>query len=178
MIVGVTGPIGSGKTTASELFKKHFNFNQTSLSDALRDKLKEDGIKITRDNLRNEGDKLRTEFGKGILSKRALKKVKTDDEDWVIESVRSPEEASEIQKRGIMIGITAPDRTRYERTVKRGRDTEEVNLSFEDFKKKDSRDREIGIDDALKLCDYILDNDGTREDLKMRLEELLTQIKK
>lgn len=176
MIIGVTGPIGSGKTTASELFKKYFKFNRTSLSDGLRDKLKENGIEITRDNLRKAGDQLRTEFGEGVLSRRAIKKIQDDEENWVIESVRSPEEASEIRKKGIMIGITAPDKTRYKRTVKRGRERGEVDLSFDDFMEKDLNDREIGIDDALKLCDYILDNDGTREDLKRRLEELLNQL--
>ena len=77
-----------------------------------------------------------------------------------------------------MIGVTSPDKVRFERILRRGRDREETDISFEEFKKKDLVDRGVGIDEALNICDYILDNDGSLKDLKTRLETILEEIRK
>jgi len=177
MIIGVTGPIGAGKTTIADLLKEK-GFEKTSLSDSLRDELNRRDVAINRDNLRNTGDELREEFGKGVLAEKALEKIGNSDDNWVIESVRLPQEAQAIQEKGIMIGVTAPDKVRFERTAIRKRDQEEASMDFDAFVKKDLHDRGVGIDEALEICDYLLDNDGTLDDLKARLEEILEKLKK
>lgn len=176
MIIGVAGPMGAGKTTVADLLKQE-GFEKTSLSDALRDELKRRGAEITRNALRSVGDELRLKFGRDVLARRALEKVDRFGGDWVIESVRLPEEAEAIRERGIMIGVVAPDKTRYGRIAIRKRDKEEEAMSFDAFVKQDERDRKVGIDEALEICDYLLENDGSIEDLKKRLEALLKKIR-
>ena len=75
MIIGVTGAYSSGKDTVAEIIIKS-GFSHISLSDILRDELKKEEKKITRDDLINGGNKLREKYGPNILAKKALEKAK------------------------------------------------------------------------------------------------------
>ncbi len=62
MIIGVTGAYASGKDTVADMLQK-MNFYHISLSDIIRDEMKLQKIKLTRENMIRVGTKLRSEFG-------------------------------------------------------------------------------------------------------------------
>ena len=173
MIIGVSGFIASGKTTVCELIAKH-GFKFISLSDILREECRKKGIEPKRENLRKMGDKLRKKHGKGALARIALEKIKKEGGNWVIGSVRLKEEAELIKKAGgILIFVYAPLEVRYRRAVERGRRKYE---SLEDFRKEDEQDRTLGIDEVMKIADFIIVNDSSLEELEKNVEELLRFI--
>ncbi|MBR9681934.1 MAG: AAA family ATPase [Candidatus Altiarchaeota archaeon] len=178
MIIGITGFIGAGKTTVGALLKKEFGFKVLSLSSTIRDELNRRGDALIRKNFQAVAAELRNEFGKAVLAERALKQVEAVGGDWIIESVRHPEEAVAIQKTGLMLGVVASEKVRHSRIVSRGRAEDEVALSFEDFKKEDLHDRNlVDMDKTLENCDFILSNDSTLDQLKEQLDALLKKIR-
>ena len=161
MIVTVTGSIGAGETTFSDILEKR-GFRKISLSDILREKLREMGKPVIRENLRELGDKLREEHGKEALAKLAWEKMKSGG-DWVVDSVMALEEAEFLKGKGAhTAGITAPDMVRYERIKARG----DEFSSFEEFIKVDNHDKTVGVDTILENADFLISNDGTVEDLE------------
>ena len=177
MIIGVAGPIGSGKTTVAEIFEREWGFSRTSLSDMLREELRRRGMEITREHLQNVGAELRQEHGKSVLADMALEKVGEAGGDWVIESVRVPEEAMAIQQKGVMLAVTAPDEIRFKRIMSRQRSEGDKAQTLETFREKDAHDRKIaGIDATLDICDYVIENSGSLDELKDALDQMRKKL--
>lgn len=176
MIIAVTGTIGAGETAFRDILVKK-GFKQVSLSDILREKLKGMEKEVTRDNLRWLGDKLREEEGGAALAKLAWKKISAGG-NWVVDSVMSVEEMNFLREKGAYaVGITAPEMARYERSVKR-KETEGQDSfkSFEDFLQTDAHDRTIGVDDIMENVDFVINNDGTLEDLEAIADMIVETI--
>ena len=68
-VIGITGPLASGKTTAAKLLKSK-GFIRVSLTDELRKEVTRRGLSITRKNFLDVGDDLRREFGNEVLAYR------------------------------------------------------------------------------------------------------------
>ncbi len=75
MIIGLTGACCSGKDTIAEYISKKYGYKHYSLSDILREIMKEKGIELTRENLAAFGTELREENGNEILANKALEKI-------------------------------------------------------------------------------------------------------
>ncbi len=165
MIIGIAGTIGAGETAACEILEG-LGFRRISLSDILREKLREMGKPVTRENLRWLGEKLRSEQGEDVLARMALEK---HGGNVVIDSVFAPEEARYIQsKGGVIVGIVAPLELRHGRVVAR-----DGPVSLEEFRKKDEWDRRGRTDAVLDEADFIIVNDGTLEELEEALRKVV-----
>ena len=177
MIIGVSGFIGSGKTSVCNLLEKH-GFQALVLSDLLRDEAKKQGAGQNRDSLRQIGDDLRAKFGLDVLARRAIKRTREVGGDWVLGSVRLPQEADAIKKAGgVMVGVTAPLEVRYRRTKQRKREASEADLTLEAFKQKDEHDRQLGIPTVLSQADFLLSNEGTPQQLEVQVTDLIRHLK-
>jgi len=160
MILAVTGRISAGETTLCEIFERK-GFRRLSLSDMLRERLREQGKPVVRETLLELGDSLRKETGMAALAILAWEKVSKGD--WIIDSIYTIEEAEFFRKKGAyVIGVTAPAKARFERTRARG----EKFSSLEEFIKFDDYDQRWGIDKIVSEADFIISNDGTIEDLE------------
>lgn len=173
-LIGLTGTNGSGKGEVASFFvKKGYAYH--SLSDIIREELRKQGQKITRDNLIRMGNLMREQFSADILARRVMKKVKGHA---VIDSIRSPKEIEYLKKQGgfILISVDAPPETRYERVRKRGR--EESASTLQEFMAKEAEEmttQEKGqqLLACMKMADYTIQNDGTLQELHKKLEEFL-----
>ena len=134
MIIGVTGNYASGKDTAAEILQK-MNFFHVSYSNLLRERLKRNKKKLTRDNLIDLGNELREKRGADVLSKMALEEVQ-DGENYVFTSIRNPAEVELLQKREdfLLVNTIAPDSVRLKRILERNR--EEDPKTLRELKKK------------------------------------------
>ncbi|GHT49437.1 dephospho-CoA kinase [Endomicrobiia bacterium] len=122
MIIGLTGSNCSGKDTIAEYISKKYDYKHFSLSDIIREIMKEKGIDPTRENLIIFGTKLREKNGNGVLAKKVLEKTDLNGK-YCITSIRHPDEVNELRKRKdfVLVNIDASQNVRFERMRKRKR---------------------------------------------------------
>ena len=177
MIVGVTGFFGSGKDTMAELLVQK-GFAHVSLSDMIREELRERGREITIDALTETGNRLRRDFGPGVLAHRALDHI-DHSRNWVVTSIRHPAEVAALRARPdfLMVFIDADQRLRFERTLARGRDGDPAD--FEEFAAQEARQMEAtdSSAQALAACraaaDRRIENNGALEQFREAVVEFL-----
>ncbi len=89
-IVGFSGPIASGKTTAAKLLVAQ-NFAYARFSDVLAKQLTEKGVEISRDSLQTFGQEVHENFGQRWLCKKLIQMLPTSG-NVVIDGLRFPED--------------------------------------------------------------------------------------
>src|SRR5574341_1390367 len=131
MIIGLTGRNGAGKGVIAEFLKQR-GFIYTSLSDVLRDELKNQGQEVTRENLISLGNELRSKFGPSVLADKILKRL-DHDKNYVVDSIRNPNEVMALRSRSdfTLVRVEAPLELRFKRIRDRGRENDPK--SFEEF---------------------------------------------
>ena len=185
-VIGLVGTPASGKGVIAE-YLKDIGFVVYSLSDILRNRLKAEGIKPTRDNMIALGNELRTKYGNDYLAATLKKTIdKTDDKCIVIDSIRNPGEAQFLKENlgAAIVTVTAPQKRSFEFMKKRNRQGDPK--TWEEFTKV--YDRELGIGqnesglrlkDCIEKADIVMKNTGTIEDLKEKINnELHSRILK
>lgn len=182
LIIGITGPFGSGKSTAATFFESK-GFRKIRLSSFLEDFLKSKGKPVTRRDLQDLANQWREENGSGFLAQKALDFIRENNiEKAVIDGIRNLGEVRTLKQKTnfILLGIVADRSIRYER-IKHAPEREDLTPDL--FEKLDYRD--AGIEDdsetglqvakCLAISDYFINsNDDTG--YTQRLEEFLTKI--
>ena len=183
MIIGLTGTPSAGKGVVSEFFKKK-GFIQLVYSDELRQRLRDKGIEVTRENMQAEGNALRKEKGAGAISELLVSKIKSQQyKNVIVDGIRNPAEIEVFRqlKNFYLIVVDAPQKLRFERM--RSRNRENDPQTWEEFVKLE--DREMGLgqpEDGLQIkrcigqADYILINDGSLQDAEKKIEEIYEKI--
>lgn len=175
-VVGVVGPIASGKSLVAKCLVDA-GFEAFSLSDRIRDSLRFEGIEITRPSLQDRGDYLRSEFGEDILARETAELIRQGDSSCiVIESIRHPEEIVYLKESlGVLIvGVNAAPKRRFEFVQQRGRTGD--SQTWEEFLEADERendssikDHRIRVSDCLDMADVVIENDGSKDELKEKI---------
>ncbi len=181
MIIGITGPIASGKTILSEMLVMR-GFMRFSLSGEVREEAKKLGLPIERVALQNLGNEMRLKHGREFWAKRVIVKMQKD-KNYVIEGIRNPGEVEEFRKirNFILIGIDAPIEQRLQWIISRNKDSDPK--TFEGVKVIDSRDRGFGENESGQQSDacyqmadaYILNNTDFR-DLREKIEKVINEL--
>lgn len=177
-IIGIVGLIGSGKDEAANYIAERYSYRIINMSDIFREILRSEGIEPTRKNLQEERVKRGMRFLAQEVVKRIKNMAKKGVEKIVITSVRRPEDY-EIVKKAFgdykLIQIFADKEKRFERMKKRGRPGDPKTL--EEFEKQENKDKEIfEFEKTFKYADYKIDNNGTKEDLRNKIDELMKRI--
>lgn len=165
MIIGLTGPMASGKSTVVEALKK-WGYQHVTLSDMIREEADKQGTPQERENLMAIGQSLREEFGAGVLAERALKKAKESGGDkWLIDGIRNPAEIDELRKdpNTVIIANTAPEDLIIERILSRKRSDD--TLEEEAIRHKLRREWGEGeppdgqqVGKCVEMADYVFEN--------------------
>lgn len=184
LIIGVTGPMGGGKGTVVDILREK-GFFGTSLSDRIREEITRRGQKIIRERLQDVADELRRKFGPNVLAMRTWKLVMKQNKNAAIDSIRSFGEVVFFKEKPnfFLIGVTAPRELRYQRVKERIRDGEP--LSYEEFSRLDEKDFKSGegdegrdIQECLDKADFLIENTGSLEELREKVDTLLKSIKR
>lgn len=161
IILGMTGPFGSGCSyIAKEILAKK-GYKYISLSTILKKEYGEDKTP-TRTELQDFGNKLRAEQGADILARKAYEEItKSEDEKWIVDSIRNTHEI-EFLKRAVgtfyVIAAWADQETRWKRVEKKYK---RDKVAFEDDDARDSRENfETGQQVTLcyQMADIIIIN--------------------
>lgn len=179
MIIGITGRNASGKGTVADWLVAQ-GFVYTSLSDAIRNWLREQGKEPSRDNLIWAGRTLRSQGGAGVLAVKTLATLPAG-RNALVDSVRNPAEVEVLRQRAdfILVEVRADEAVRYERLRSRGRSGDASSL--EEFRRQEQAELASGDAAAQQLlataalADVHIDNNGDRPALEAQLQNLMAQ---
>ena len=183
MIIGLTGSYCAGKGEAANFFiSKSFIFY--SLSDVIREELRKENIEITRENLINKANELRSKFGLSVLAKRVIEKFRPK-KDYVIDSIRNPEEVKALKEGNnfMLLNIQAPLELRFQRLINRKERKETDAKTLEEFKANEAREMKSSnpanqqIRKCIEMSDITIRNDATIESFHKKLEKALKNAK-
>ncbi len=183
MLIGLTGPMASGKTTVLEVLKK-LGYKYVTLSDMIREEADRRGIAQEREKLMAIGQSLREEFGAGVLAERTLNKVKqTGGDKWVVDGIRNPAEVDALRKNPdfVLIANTAPEDLIIERIFSRKRADD--TLDKEAIRHKLRREMGEGeppdgqqLGKCIEMADYVFENNMPLEKVEEEFLKLYNQI--
>lgn len=174
-LIGLTGTNGAGKGEAAVYFVAR-GYAYFSLSDVIRDELRERGEPASRDNLIRTGNELRDRFGPDVLAQRTMDKIGRTGRA-VIDSIRNTREVDLLRRQEgfVLLAIDAPIALRFARVAVRGRDESAGDL--EAFRKKEEEERAGGataqqLEACMAAADRLIINDGTIPEFHRKLEEV------
>ncbi|MBU1117506.1 AAA family ATPase [Patescibacteria group bacterium] len=178
IIFGVTGTNGAGKGTIVEFLVEEKGFKHFSASGLITEEIKRRGMLVDRNSMRDVGNDLRKIHGPGYVAEELFRRARASGENAIIESIRTLGEVDLVKKEGgVLLAVDAEVKTRYERI--RLRKTAKDMVSFEEFVRQENM--EMGSSDPnkqnLRACinaaDKVILNNGTKEELNQKVEEIL-----
>lgn len=183
MIIGIAGTIGAGKGTVVEYLRKK-GFGHYSSSAILKEIVEARGLPAVRAHLSAAADELMAKYPGGVLTLSHDRAEKSGVKDYILEALHRMLEADYVRSiGGVIIGVDADIKKRYERSVRRG-EGEKDNITFEKFledaKREDEGETGTGpnIRAVLETADAVLLNNGTLEELHTQVDDVLQRIKK
>ncbi len=181
IILGLVGPIASGKGVTKEYLEKKYKANSHRFSTVLRDILKRLYLPISRNNLQNLSSNIRTLFGSDILDKVITQDLIADQQDIVIiDGVRRLNDIKSLINFSnfYLISISADLKTRHQRVVRRNENIGDDKKTLEQFLLDEQKESESEIPQVMSQSKYQLNNNGTLNDLYRQIDEIIKKIKK
>lgn len=121
MIIGLTGHMGSGKSTVVSILKNQ-GFKHISLLDMAREEAEKQNLKEIRENLMTTSKYLQGGYGVSTLARRVKEKIEAQvNKNWVIEEIQNPAEVIEFKKLPsfVLISLVVPYKTLVKRILER-----------------------------------------------------------
>jgi dephospho-CoA kinase len=181
MIVGITGPLCTGKSVLSKMLIER-GFKRISFAEELREEMAEQGMPIERKKLQDFGNEMRLRHGTNYFAKKLI--IKMDlKKNYLVEGFRNPGEIEEFRKlrNFVLIGVTAPTELRLKWMLSRNKDNDPKTMHG--LTLIDARDRGIGepaygqqSGACYEMADRYLLNNTTLEDLKEKAEQLVDEL--
>lgn len=182
MIIGITGTDGSGKGTVVEYIVKTKGFVHFSARELLIEEIKKRGFPIDRNHMRLVANDLRKEHGNDYVARFFLERAHAvHTNNIIIESIRAVAEAETLTKAGaVLVAVDADQKLRYERVQARRSESDKV--SFEQFKEHEALEMNdpdphgMQKQKVMQMADYTILNNGTFDELKMAVDQVLRTI--
>ncbi len=181
-VLGLVGEKGSGKETFSKFFEAAFpekHVYHIRFSDILKQTLMLWDIPITRENLQLLARIMDQGFGEGTLTHAISSEIVGSEADIIIlDGIRWQTDMDLLNSfpNHSLIYITADLEKRYNRLLLRGEKSEEHQSSMEQFVKEEEAENEILIPKFGKNADVKLENNGTLEDFKEKVEKFCSAL--
>ena len=169
LVIGLTGPFGSGCSEMCKVLKDEFGFQAFKISDDIREEVRKIGSLIGKGKpgwrkvLQGHGNKQR-ESDRAYWVKKIISKIDSaniGDEDIVIDGFRNFQEVQEIRKiypRFFLVAIYAEKEERWSRVQK------DYKGNMDEFEEDDKRDKNQDFDwgQSVQKCvddaDYVFYN--------------------
>jgi len=179
IIIGLVGPIASGKGTVKAYLQEKYGATEFRFSSILREALDVLGIEKTRDNLIDLSTWGREKSGDDMLAKAMAKKIATSDEKIiVIDGIRRLGDIDHIKEmEGFhMIAIDADPETRYKRSVTRNENPGDAEKNFYTFTKDHEKEAERTIPETMAAAEAKIDNNGELNVLYSQIDKIMASI--
>ncbi len=178
IVVGIVGPIGSGKSTTSAFLVKK-GFVHLRFSEEIEKEIKKRNLEFSRKNYQDIGNEWRAKKV-DFISRRILKTIAKlpKESKIVIEGCRNPGEIYPFKKRDnfYLIGLNAPVEVRFQRVNKLSRDPK----TWEEFQVGEKRDAGYGEPEwgqntkgCLELTNIVISTDKVKSEVNQEIAEFL-----
>lgn len=181
-VIGTCGTIGAGKDAAGDYIIEKYGYKKLTVGDLVREEAAKRGIELSRENTTNVSEEMRQKHGATYwLEKVADKIVQSGWKKAIVAGVRLPTDDELLRKRFgkdyKLVLIDAEPKLRYERMQDRAR--ADAPKSFEDFEKQEKTEWSLfKLDVTFKKADYTVDNNGTMDELKEKIDKLMKKLGK
>jgi dephospho-CoA kinase len=172
-LICIVGMPASGKTLVAHYIAELGDYPIITMGDIVRELARERGIQ----DLRELMFKIREEEGRSAIAKRCIRKIEEGRSDVVIvDGIRNIEELEEFKKSYVVhtLAILCSQEKRFERLHKRKR--EDDPKLWDGFVKRDLAEKRIGIEEAILSAEYVITNEGTKEELKSDVQKVARAI--
>ena len=176
IILGLAGEMASGKGTVAKYAAEKYNAKTWRFSTMLRDVSDRLSLEQSRDNMQTLSTILRQNFGEELFARVMAEDVKKDTgEVIIIDGVRRLADIKYLKKipQFKLAYLEAEMPKRHERIVKRAENSDDAKKTFEDFKKAHEDESELQIKDLKNHADFLIDNNGSYEDLYAQVDKIL-----
>jgi dephospho-CoA kinase len=178
-VIGVIGLNGSGKDEVVKYFHERYGFPLFSVGDIVREIAVREGSELSRENLDAITRRYFAQYGEGYFLKQVVEKIRSNSHSWKaagISGIRSPQDVKIVRdafdRDFFLVHVYVSDsRVRFERVRQRG--SQRDNITYPEFLKQDEVSQELfHIQEAIRLADISISNDGSLEDLHSEIEKL------
>lgn len=179
IIIGLVGPIASGKGVTKKYLETKYGAKHCKFSTPLRDILIRLKIEISRDNIIDLSTMLRERYGQDLFSKVITSDASRLDADVVVvDGVRRLDDIEHLSTlpHFHLIKVDADPKVRYERLKIRNENIGDSEKSFAEFMEDHERETEATIPEVMERAEYSLNNDGDLEDLYRQIDSLISKI--
>lgn len=177
LIVGVTGMAGSGKSIVVEAAVAN-GYDVVSMGDEVREEAKKRCMEPTPENLGTVMLELRQAEGESVIARRCIPKIeRTAKQKILVDGVRSLAETEEFKKHYpdfSLIAVHASPETRFTRIYNRQRSDDPKDWLI--FQKKDQRELNVGLGNAIAMAQHIIVNEGNPQTAKEEATEVLRKV--
>lgn len=165
VVIGVSAPIGTGKTAFVSALCAALGASSTSFGDYVRNAAKERGMSEDRDSLQQLGTSLKTELGDEGFARAVLLRA-SSDEAVVVDGIRHVEIANHLQeasapRRFVLVYLLASDEIRLERLKRdRGQDAANIDMAAS----RHSTEVQVHDGSLQERADLVLDTSSSTPD--------------
>lgn len=174
LVIGITGQLGSGKTTAAEYLAAEHGFNHIRYSQVLADWFNEDPER--KSELQLVGWEVMSGGSQVELNRRLLSKI-ANGGDWVVEGLRHPLDYESLKKafasRFQLVYIDSSREQRWLRLQKRGR-----FRTFEEFCAADQHPVEQLIPQLRPFAELCITSSEPLQQLYVPLSQFVNSLRK
>ncbi|MCW3977478.1 MAG: AAA family ATPase [Candidatus Bathyarchaeota archaeon] len=174
IVVGLAGMPGVGKAVFRKIAERK-GFTVVVMGNEIREETKRRGLKPSPKNIGKTMLQLRKEEGPAVVAKRCILKIdEAKGNTVVVDGIRSLHETEEYRRHYqnfILIAIHSSPKVRFQRLFRRKRSDDPKN--WKTFVRRDQRELSVGLGDAIAMADYLIVNEGTREEFKVKIHEVL-----
>jgi len=177
-VIGIVGLIGAGKDTAAKYIETKYGYKPISYSELVHEKVKEENLEPTRENLQMIAKKYRERYGFDYFARLAVEKALSSGEEKIIlKELRRKEDVEfpkSVFKNFYVIEIYANKKIRFERLLKRK--SQKDPKTWEEFLMQEENEKKLGFHEALKYADFRVENNGSLEELFSNLDKVMKII--
>jgi len=174
MVIGVAGMPGAGKATVKNTAES-MGCSVVVMGDEIRAETRRRGFEPTPENVGKIMLELREEEGPATVARRCIPKIENAKSNIVlVDGVRSLSEVDEFKKRFrdfTLIAVHSSPETRFQRLSKRKRSDDP--RGWDVFYQRDLRELSVGQGDVIAVADYMIVNEGSYEEFKRKVREVL-----
>lgn len=179
IVIGLVGESGSGKDTVAEYLKHVYDATLMRFSDPIKDILKMFFTHPSREDQAWVAVEFKKRFGEDVFCRAVEKKI-NGNTLISFNGLRYMVDYEFLKKfdHHFLMYVTADQKLRWERTLKRGEKADD-NIEFEAFKKTEaSLPTERDIPAIGANADFVIRNESTIEDLFIQVDKVMEQILK
>jgi len=176
-VVGVAGMPGAGKATVKAT-AENMDYSVVVMGDEIRHETRRRGLEPTSENVGKVMLQLRKEEGAATVAQRCIPRIEGVKTHIVfVDGIRSLDEVGEFKKHFqnfALIAVHSSPETRFQRLSKRKRSDDPEGWAV--FDQRDLRELSVGQGDVIALADYMIVNEGSYEEFKAEVREVLRAV--